>query len=121
MKKIVLFVLLLFTLFFSAMPASTQEKTNDELLAETVALAKEVKEFGRALGIAPSKALTGSSKETPATSLANFYVQEKMKISAPGSFYMAFSASCENLPLKNKFRTNTVSKQNLPKLWGGFV
>lgn len=50
-------------LLLLTMPAFAQEKTDDELLRETVVLSKEVKEFGKVIGIEPTKVLSKSAKE----------------------------------------------------------
>ncbi|MDO8522920.1 MAG: hypothetical protein Q7S12_01365 [bacterium] len=92
------------TLFLSAcstVNTNTQiQKTDDELLQETVELSKKVKEFGRTLGIKPSSGLTKSSLEKAITSSIDIYVQEKNKIGKPPYFSIYFSVACENIPLR---------------------
>lgn len=77
MKNLILATLLL--LF--AIPALAQEKTDDELLRETEALSKEVKEFGKILGIEPSEALSKSSKEQKAILYFGIGIQKKGSVS----------------------------------------
>lgn len=74
-KKIV-FACSLIILFVSSALAQTA-KTDDELLAETVELSKQVKEFGKTIGIEPSLALTKSSKEQKTFSLLWINIQKK--------------------------------------------
>ena len=113
-KKLLKIINLFLAILFCGCSIQSTPKVagiNDELLAETVKLSKEAKKFGRTLGIEPTEILSKSSDEAPAVSFLNMYVQEKMTISSPGSFYVAFSALCSNLPIKslvNQLRGHSV-------------
>lgn len=76
MKKYFTCILLILTLSFPAFTADAQ-KTDDDLLVETVELSKEVKKFGKTLGIEPTEALTKNTKEKPARSFVWIWIQKK--------------------------------------------
>ncbi len=66
-----------FTLTFAG------EKTEKELLQETVTLAKEVKAFGKTLGIEPTEAFTKSTLDKPHRPLLGMYLK-KLGTITPG-------------------------------------
>lgn len=80
MEKMAAPILWFFLFLFSAIPAFSQEKTDDELLAETVALSKEVKEFEKTLGIESTEALTKSTKNQKAIFYFGINIQQKGRI-----------------------------------------
>ncbi|MBI2122076.1 MAG: hypothetical protein HYT98_03055 [Candidatus Sungbacteria bacterium] len=62
MRKILLIIL---CIFLFEPKAAAAEKSEEELLRETAALSKEVKEFGKTIGIEPSAVLTKTALEAP--------------------------------------------------------
>lgn len=76
MKKFALAILIICL----AIPAFAQEKTDEELLKETVELAKNVKEFGETLGIEPSLNLSESVLTQKPASLLAIHIQKRGSI-----------------------------------------
>jgi hypothetical protein len=76
---------------------------NDSILAETVALVKEVKEFGKTLGIEPSEALRRTYKKKTPHSIVWLWYQRfgTLALRTPIDIrtQMEFSASKEQAPL----------------------
>lgn len=83
MKKILLIAL--FALFFTPYAASS-EKSDEELLREAVALSKEVKEFGKTIGIEPSDILTKSTLESKPQSWISLMLQKRGTLATNGWF-----------------------------------
>lgn len=99
MKNLIPAILLLLL----TIPAFAQEKTDDELLQETVALSKEVKEFGKTIGIEPTETLTKSSNGRVAESRLWIWVQNKGSLSfdTMSVFVLYFKDVKEKIPLSN--------------------
>jgi len=98
LKKI--FVILTLPLLFNLAYAS-EEKTDDRLLEETVALSKEVKEFGKTLGIDRSPALTKSVLNAVPLSSITIYIQSVYFISKPSVAWIYFTKPCAALGIKS--------------------
>ena len=75
MKKLIL--VLLFIALAATNLVSAKEKTDDELLRETVLLSGQVKEYGKTLGIEPTAALSKSAKEQKPVSIIILYTQKR--------------------------------------------
>lgn len=101
MKKLVLAILLLCL----AVPAFAQEKTDDELLAETVELSKQVKGFGRILGIEPTEALSKSAKESKSFSLLVIHIQKRGTIGLEDfeQFVLGFELDKNEMPISQYY------------------
>jgi len=107
MKKFVAAVMI-FLIFLGAASwakASGQatEKSDEELLKETVLLSWTVKEFEKTLGIEPSEALSQSTLEKPASSLTWIWIQETGATALTKPFravvYIKFSVPKERVPI----------------------
>src|SRR3990167_3712501 len=107
MKKIAAAVMI-FLIFLGAASwakASGQatEKSDEELLKETVLLSQTVKEFEKTLGIEPSEALSQSTLEKPASSLTWIWIQETGATALTKPFwavvYIKFSVPKERVPI----------------------
>jgi len=106
MRGFLLGPLLPFALFFGS---TAQGAADDEakLLRETLALAREVKAFGRTLGIEPTDALSQSSREKPARSMLWLWLQRRGTIALRTPLDLRleiqFSATREKLPLEQLY------------------
>jgi hypothetical protein len=88
-------------------------RIDEELLEETLALVKEVKEFGRSLGIEPTKALSQSSNLKPTKSMLWLWLQYKgtLAIRTPIDIRVAvrFSAPQERVPIEHLYNISGYS------------
>lgn len=110
MKKFVS-AIIISLIFFGAVAyarAGDQEgqvsgKSDEKLLKETVLLSQKVKEFEKTLGIKPSEALSQSTLEKPASSLAWIWIQETGATALTKPFqavvYVKFSVPKEQVPI----------------------
>lgn len=83
-KNALLAINIVLLLFGSFTSYANELKTDAELLKETVLLAKEVKEFGKSIGISSSQALTQSQQEAQAHALLIIYLKKEGVIT-PGA------------------------------------
>lgn len=88
-------------LLLLTIPAFAQGKTDDELLQETVALSKEVKEFGRTIGIEPTDVLSKSAKEQKPFSLLVIHIQKRgsVNLSVFERAALGFEIDSETMPI----------------------
>jgi hypothetical protein len=93
----------------------TQARTeiDQELFEETLALVKEVKEYGRSLGIEPTAALSQSSNQKPTQSMLWLWLQREgtLAIRTPIDIRVAvrFSAPRERLPIERLYNIGSYS------------
>lgn len=83
MKKILLIIL---CIFIFKTGAATAEKSKEDILREAVALSREVKEFGKTIGIEPSDILTKSTLESKPQSWIALYMQKRGTLAVDGWF-----------------------------------
>jgi len=109
MKKLIIFALVLaFWHAFTAI-AYAQTKTDDELLQETVELSKQVKEFGKTLGIEPTEALSKSSGDQKPFSLLAIHIQKRGSISLSDfeRAALGFEIDSERMPIAEYYLYST--------------
>lgn len=105
-KPPLIFLTAIFAFTFVATPFTyAEEKSEEILLKEAVALSKEVKEFEKTLGIEPTEALSESTTEQPNNSRVWIW-QQKMRTLALDRHIditteLSFSMSAEAIPLKS--------------------
>jgi hypothetical protein len=109
-------LLLAFLLLFGLFSCSfTQVKKNEEQkpFRDTLSLVKEVKEFGRTLGIEPTAALGESKRGSPVHSMLWLWLQRlgTIALRAPIDIRlgMSFSAAKEELPLERLYNVSGYS------------
>jgi len=90
-----------------------QEKTDEELLEETVLLVREVKQFGKTLGIEPTETLSRTSRNKPAHSMLWLWLQKTGTIAflTPIDIQIGlrFSAPREELPVERLYHMGDYS------------
>lgn len=84
-----------------------QQTADEGLLQETLLLVKEVKEFGRSLGIEPTNALRQSSNQRPTKSMVWLWLQKNgtiaLRTPIDVRIGLSFSAAQEQLPLERLY------------------
>jgi hypothetical protein len=98
------FAILIASAMLISPPANAQSKADEKLMRETLALVKEVKEFGKTLGIEPTGALSEGSDEKPDKSMLWLWLQRKGTIALRTPIDirvgLKFAAAQEQIPLQ---------------------
>lgn len=107
--KSLLFVLALLAVLLPLKNLDAQQKTDAELLEETIKLSKEVKEFGKTIGIEPTEALSKGEKERKPSSMLWIWVIKKgiIKDEPEITIQAEFSTDKENVRLYKVFSWNS--------------
>jgi hypothetical protein len=97
------FILCFLSALSSCTLADMQSESDEKLLQNTVLLAKEVKEFGKTLGIVPTQALNQSTLEKPGHSMLWLWLQKRgtLALRQPIDIrlWLRFAATKEQIPL----------------------
>ncbi|MGH7835476.1 MAG: hypothetical protein ACREQK_17670, partial [Candidatus Binatia bacterium] len=107
------FILCFLSALSSCTLAGMQSESDRKLLEETLAVVREVKEFGKTLGIEPTKALGHSTLEKPGHSMLWLWLQKRGTLALRGPMdlrlWLRFGATKEQIPLEYLYNISDYS------------